>query len=55
MQKPLPFPELEEERDRAERVKQDAPILVILGNPPYNGFAGWRWDDEEQELARCLS
>lgn len=39
-QKPLPFPELEEERDRAERVKQEAPVLVILGNPPYNGFAG---------------
>ena len=40
VQKPLPFPELEEERDRAERVKREAPILVILGNPPYNGFAG---------------
>ena len=39
VQKPLPFPELEEERDRAERVKQDTPVLVILGNPPYNGFA----------------
>ena len=38
--KPLPFPEFEEERDRAERVKREAPILVILGNPPYNGFAG---------------
>ena len=38
--KPLPFPELEEERDLAEAVKQDKPILVILGNPPYNGFAG---------------
>ena len=25
VQKPLPFPELEEERDRAERVKQDSP------------------------------
>ena len=47
--KPLPFPELEEERDRAERVKQDTPILVILGNPPYNGFAGVAVD-EEQEL-----
>ena len=34
------FPELEEERDRADRVKRDRPILVILGNPPYNGFAG---------------
>ena len=40
VQKPLPFPELEEERDRAERVKQDTPVLVILGNPPYNGYAG---------------
>ena len=48
--KPLPFPELEEERDRAERVKQAAPILVILGNPPYNGFAGVAVD-EERELS----
>ena len=40
VQKPLPFPELEEERDRAGKVKQETPILVILGNPPYNGFAG---------------
>ena len=48
--KPLPFPELEEERDRAERVKQNTPILVILGNPPYNGFAGMAVD-EERELS----
>ena len=46
VQKPLPFPELEEERDRAERVKQEAPVLVILGNPPYNGFAGMAVDEE---------
>ncbi len=46
VQKPLPFPELEEERDRAERVKQDSPILVILGNPPYNGYAGMAVDEE---------
>ncbi len=43
---PLPFPELEEERDRAEQVKQTTPILVILGNPPYNGFAGMAVDEE---------
>ena len=48
--KPLPFPELEEERDRAERVKRDTPILVILGNPPYNGYAGMAVD-EERELS----
>ena len=48
--KPLPFPELEEERDLAESVKQDIPILVILGNPPYNGFAGVALDEEQQML-----
>jgi hypothetical protein len=36
----LLFPELEEERDLADKVKRDTPILVILGNPPYNGVAG---------------
>ena len=52
MNKPLPFPELEEERDRADRVKQDTPILVILGNPPYNGFAGMAVE-EERELSEA--
>ena len=50
--KPLPFPELEEERDRAERVKQDTPVLAIIGNPPYNGFAGMAVD-EERELSQA--
>ena len=40
------FPELEQERDRANQVKRDRPILVILGNPPYNGFAGMAVDEE---------
>ena len=44
----MPFPELEEERKRAGRVKQDTPILVILGNPPYNGFAGMAMDEERK-------
>ncbi|MXX71246.1 MAG: N-6 DNA methylase [Gemmatimonadetes bacterium] len=44
------FPELSDERERAEQVKQDTPILVILGNPPYNGFAGLAVD-EERELS----
>jgi predicted helicase len=38
--KPLPFPELEAEHKKAEKMKQEAPILVILGNPPYNSYAG---------------
>ena len=36
----LPFPEFIAERDAAEAVKREEPILVVLGNPPYNGFAG---------------
>ena len=46
------MPELLEERDRAERVKQNTPVLVILGNPPYNGFAGMAVD-EERELSQA--
>ena len=49
-QEALAIPELAEERDRAEEVKQKRPILVILGNPPYNGFAGMAVD-EERELS----
>jgi predicted helicase len=44
--KPLPFPELEEERKKADKVKQEEPILVIIGNPPYNGYAGMAVDEE---------
>lgn len=38
--KQLMLPEFAAERDAAEEVKRDKPILVILGNPPYNAFAG---------------
>jgi len=41
------FPELAVERDAAERVKQQVPILVVIGNPPYNAFAGTSPDEEE--------
>ena len=36
----LNFPELQEERDAADSVKRGKPILVVLGNPPYNAYAG---------------
>ena len=55
VQKPLPFPELEEERDRADKVKQDTPVLVILGNPPYNGYAGMAVDEEGELSAAYRS
>jgi len=49
--KRLPFLELEEERDAADEVKRDKPILVILGNPPYNSFAGIAKVEEERGLS----
>ena len=48
--KPLPFPELEQERRSANEVKQQRPILVVLGNPPYNGFPGVSEVAEERKL-----
>ncbi|MDS4030527.1 MAG: type ISP restriction/modification enzyme [Candidatus Contendobacter sp.] len=48
----LNFPELMAENNAARAVKQERRILVILGNPPYNGFAGVAVD-EEQELTRA--
>lgn len=42
----LHFPELQEEHDAAERIKKDAKIIVILGNPPYNRFAGVPLEEE---------
>jgi hypothetical protein len=45
--KQLPlFPEMMQERDAADKVKQETPILVILGNPPYNGYAGTAMEEE---------
>lgn len=41
------MPELREERDAAEHVKRQAPILVVLGNPPYNAFAGVSPEEEK--------
>ncbi|MFJ7337329.1 type ISP restriction/modification enzyme [Streptomyces sp. NPDC101116] len=42
----LPIPEFQEERDAASGVKQNEPILVVIGNPPYNGLAGVKGQDE---------
>ena len=41
------WPELEAERVGAGRVKQEKPILVILGNPPYNAYAGVSPEEEQ--------
>ena len=44
---PLNIPMLQKERDAAEQIKRESPILVILGNPPYNAFAGTSPKEEE--------
>ncbi|MGC1245049.1 MAG: type ISP restriction/modification enzyme, partial [Spirulinaceae cyanobacterium] len=43
----LNFPELNQEREAANEVKQGKPILVVLGNPPYNAYAGTSPAEEE--------
>jgi hypothetical protein len=45
------FPAFTAERDAAEAVKQADTILVILGNPPYNGYAGIAKMNEERDLS----
>ena len=45
-QKKIAFPGFDDERDAAGKVKQEKPILVILGNPPYNAFAGVSPEEE---------
>ncbi|MGA2150214.1 MAG: type ISP restriction/modification enzyme, partial [Bryobacteraceae bacterium] len=36
----LHFPELQAEYDAAHAVKHSSKIIVVIGNPPYNRFAG---------------
>lgn len=43
---------LERERNAAGEVKRDKPILVVIGNPPYNGYAGIGVD-EERDLSNA--
>lgn len=42
----LHFPDLEDEHEAARDVKRDARIIVVLGNPPYNRFAGAAIEEE---------
>ena len=44
------FEEFKREREDSEQIKQQGPILVILGNPPYNGYAGIAEIEEERGL-----
>lgn len=44
------FEEFRREREDSEHIKQQGTILVILGNPPYNGYAGIANIEEERDL-----
>lgn len=45
------FPELEEELQDSSRVKRHEPVLVVLGNPPYQGLSSAETEEEKRMLA----
>jgi hypothetical protein len=47
------FEEFRREREDSEHIKQQDTILVILGNPPYNGYAGIAQIEEERDLTNA--
>ncbi|HLH97828.1 MAG TPA: type ISP restriction/modification enzyme [Xanthobacteraceae bacterium] len=48
----LTFPEMKEEFDASQQIKQRARIIVIMGNPPYDRFAGAAQSEEAELVAR---
>jgi len=49
----LNFPEMREEFDASQKVKREAKIIVILGNPPYDRFTGAAQAEEAELVAHC--
>jgi len=47
----LTFPEMKEEFDASQEVKRKARIIVIIGNPPYDRFAGAAQSEEADLVA----
>jgi len=47
----LNFPEMREEFDASQAVKHGAKIIVVLGNPPYDRFAGAAQAEEAELVA----
>ena len=43
----LPLAEFEEEREAADEIKRDKPVLVVLGNPPYYPYSGVGVEEEQ--------
>src|SRR3546814_10497859 len=47
----LNFPEMREEFDASQKVKREAKIIVIIGNPPYDRFTGAAQAEEAELVA----
>lgn len=47
----LNFPEMREEFDASQKVKREAKIIVVLGNPPYDRFTGAAQAEEAELVA----
>lgn len=47
----LTFPEMREEFDASQEVKRKAKIIVVIGNPPYDRFAGAAQSEEAELVA----
>ncbi|KHL24991.1 helicase [Croceibacterium mercuriale] len=47
----LNFPEMRDEFDASQRVKRDARIIVVIGNPPYDRFTGAAQAEEAELVA----
>ncbi|MER9682450.1 N-6 DNA methylase [Mesorhizobium sp. M0184] len=47
----LTFPEMREEFDASQEVKRNAKIIVVIGNPPYDAFAGAAQAEEAELVA----
>jgi hypothetical protein len=47
----LTFPEMKDEFDASQQIKRKARIIVVLGNPPYDAFAGVAQSEEAELVA----
>lgn len=47
----LNFPEMRDEFDASQKVKQDAKVIVVIGNPPYDRFTGAAQAEEAELVA----
>ncbi len=50
-EKKVSIRELQAERTKANRIKRQIKVLVVLGNPPYNAFAGVQPNEELESVA----